>query len=852
MQLSSPGNLGQHQKFCLKEPHEVDLIFSNSPSIVPRPENLLAPSPESSAGGDDHRTCEARRKHLTSSIILDDPELEDHKSPEEMMTKSLKRKGGSTSPILSVDTNVVNDSPEDMRDPHEPVLQVKATPYVNGHLLKSASIDRNPRLSPLGDKNSLLNDRALALSNKSNGMSPSPTIIETSSAQISSSKPTEDVLSEFNSSDMFRSIDISADSGSGHLRVREMAEYQKSDIASGSQNDTTHVEDTFISATALPEKSDVNHMNKTHPITAQDGTQKTKRKFLELRSPSLETVKRHKQVDSSTFDFSGDPQTMADPSILGDKHRQDFFNSRKNIIDSHANEAMKSSTVVPQSLKPGLYGKSIANEGQPGGNLEINAPPYLISRTQTSFPNSEISDIEEATSASGDEEQLEEIHKSAKTDWSLNVASEVAEDQITDRVRLQDTGSNLLTTRVDCHIKHKTVFDQFKATYPDYTATSQQFVAICRKLERLVRDGHMVHQYLWDDFIIRHKTEYPTYLSTCADKAEDPLPYEQFYYKNVVKPLFTNGVVNPENIDQVLLARQQVGNPDDQRNEQQRKNILDVENNVRKEVVKKSTSPPKAPDSDPKPTRPEVMVDVTIDLTSDEKISKSAHRQNLMDFSRRSPRTLPWVTNTSRDEDTPAKHAVARVASSNHVCHSSLRSAPLSSLQRSKTSYRVSPSPKKVAHGNDKESDISTRAEKMISDQSTSIEDLTNITEAQKPDIVFSSSSRFNQDFRLRSPLAPEQREGSRVNHTSTPQDDKFLTKPVIYPHESRRSKAPNETQKEARGRVENTPFATFAKAYAAIRNGNGNSYARDKEKNDNDDGIMQGKCRERSRAEAN
>ena len=805
--------------------------------------------------------------------MSDRTEFKDNSSQEKMIHEFLKRREEPLNTIPPIDTNVMIDSSEEITGPNssgieiastqlpidlkknedyddalqesqqstatgndEPVLQVKATPYVNGHFSKSsAHMDRSHCFSPSKEKNNSLRDRTHF--RESDETRLSSIVIETSSAQISSSKSTEDVLAEFNSSETAQIASTSADSGPAGLGVRAVANHQMSDLAYGSRNNTTHVEDTFISATAPPEMSSGEYVAENPPITTEDDTHKMKRKFLELQSPSLETAKRQKQMGLSTFKSTEEPQVTVDPSILGDEYRQDFYNSRKGLIDSHENEAPHSPTVFPLISSPGSHVKGIFDEGLPGGKVEMDAPFHRTSRKQTNTPDPEDGDLGETSSASADEEQVEKVifresGLATKTVGASNATLKIAESQTTDHTQVRDTIQNSPSNGTGCSIK-PTIFSQFKAAYRDYAATSQQFVAICRKIERLVRDGHMLHQYLWDDFIIRHKTEYPTYLGSCAEEAEDPLPYEKFYQKNIVKPLFTNGIVKPDNIRQVLLPSEQVVNTGDQRSKQQRENILGVDN---------------------------LAASVTIDLTSDEEISHSAERQNLVDFSiRKSPRSLPWVINRFRAEKTPSKKAFSRTSSSSHISHSPFRSASSNFKPLKASSHRGSPSPKKVTFGHDQASDISTRTDTTIFKSGTeeaihtsrnksnvspilhqpkSMQGLksTRVAQAQKSERVSFHDTAPNHDRRLRSSLVPELQKTSRKTHSSTPQDAQASSKFVLSPKESSQGRGRDQSEarqeEEVRGKNENknNTFAAFAKAYAAIRHGNRNSYARDRE----------------------
>jgi hypothetical protein len=74
-----------------------------------------------------------------------------------------------------------------------------------------------------------------------------------------------------------------------------------------------------------------------------------------------------------------------------------------------------------------------------------------------------------------------------------------------------------------------TVFAKFKAAYPDYTGTIKAFTNLCNMINDLDLEGKMVSKWMWDDFIIRNRTDFGPYVTECADDGEDPLPYICFY-----------------------------------------------------------------------------------------------------------------------------------------------------------------------------------------------------------------------------------------------------------------------------------------------------------------------------------
>ena len=96
------------------------------------------------------------------------------------------------------------------------------------------------------------------------------------------------------------------------------------------------------------------------------------------------------------------------------------------------------------------------------------------------------------------------------------------------------------------------IFNKFKATYPAYPGDLRHFTAICRKISLLVKANRMEHQSLWDDFIVRHKIDYPHYLRRCAEEAEDAVPYEDFYQNEIEGPQYQKRVINRRNLNEAL------------------------------------------------------------------------------------------------------------------------------------------------------------------------------------------------------------------------------------------------------------------------------------------------------------
>lgn len=96
------------------------------------------------------------------------------------------------------------------------------------------------------------------------------------------------------------------------------------------------------------------------------------------------------------------------------------------------------------------------------------------------------------------------------------------------------------------------VFVRFRNTYPDYLGTKEHFLGMCKRIRQLIQADRMEHKSLWDDFIIRHKTDYPEYCKRCLENAEDAKPYEQFYHEEIDEPRYTKRLMQPATLGEVI------------------------------------------------------------------------------------------------------------------------------------------------------------------------------------------------------------------------------------------------------------------------------------------------------------
>jgi hypothetical protein len=315
-----------------------------------------------------------------------------------------------------------------------------------------------------------------------------------------------------------------------------------------------------------------------------------------------------------------------------------------------------------------------------------------------------------------------------------------------------------------------TVFERFKTTYPDYMGNEERFIAICKKVNALVQQDRMEHPSLWDDFIIRHMTEYPKYLQRCALDAEDPLPYERFYRNEIDEPNFTKRVVTPKNLREILgISQGDIVTPQQQHHLPQRPNSIAHMDVSPTRSIKSPTRPVSVAVSTPKPPSPQATVDLTNDSDDPEPVQSPRKR----------PRLLPWMSSSPNGVHSPL------------TPRPSLRNAAenLSSPPRTSTKLKSQPS----RDGLYDSPKPGSRATFLSTSPRTSIR-----LKAQSGAKIVEAIPKGTDDDKSSPSISKPNAE--------TPQPENGI---------------PKDWWKD-----DNTPYKKFAKAYLAIRPGKGNHFA--------------------------
>ena len=417
----------------------------------------------------------------------------------------------------------------------------------------------------------------------------------------------------------------------------------------------------------------------------------------------------------------------------------------------------------------------------------------------------------------------------------------------------------------------ESIFDKFKATYPAYPGDLKHFTAMCRRISQLVKANKMEHQSLWDDFIVRHKIEYSQYLRRCAEEAEDTVSYEVFYQTEIEGPQYQNRVISRRNLDEALALIAQQPNLELMQAEPVRDNMSPAKPVNRKLAFKsspvikstphqyapansdgslepgetKSTSPRKSAISckfGRKPSEPPVLVDLTENDLPDNAPKRTKERKIASQ-----PNSLHLVNGVS-DEPPPLQYRqdglgglfVHGTTSPRNTTKSLRRSLPwegsdhgsLQSQGLLNTYHRVI------------QSKWGIKAHELLEPEycygqvwtETMMQLLVEI--ASKVDVGEARN-------RIKGAIDSRIRNNARRGAGHACQDRKVLksdlevvkgvvetsrmstTGPLPTPHTDPAVEGEKEGTPSKWWDDDNSPFRSFARAYASIRHGNGNSFAK-------------------------
>lgn len=534
---------------------------------------------------------------------------------------------------LHVDNTSIESGPSIGSQREEPGLQVKRTPYPNGQVSDVDSQRLESCQSPSKSR-SLPFAGDIRITRGTHALSTQPDIFNASS--IDSQRT---ILSD--------GLAICSD---GEAAINH--QIQKQDVSNGELSICSHGEETGydipdedliawqlqreIASQSQNGASRSTHVEETRLVVEETVFQGTADLRTDLLAPAGTQVKT---IDE---DGRGMKRKLLENELLSPnitkrrRNLRDVGNPDRKFEDISAIEQAlgilsKGASVSPPDQEDGMQlsaedrlnhfgqnknGKAAGHDGE--SPAVQNKPKKLGTRSRSTPPNAEVRQASEdeqglcdkpqtSTGDPGDELMIDVDSQGNKAEKSPNKADSIS-------------GGSVQPAR------NITIFDRFKLSYPEYMGTMQHFAAICSKLQKQIDAGRRLHQALWDDFIIRHKIEYANYLQDCANKAEDPMPYDKFYEDEIDGARFINQVVTRKTLHEALALLPS--------NDKEIKDRGETSYRPSSSRLDKSRHPPRSAQLGPRYTSPQI-----IDLT--EKRSEKSSRRSLPWLSPNTPRSIP-------------------------------------------------------------------------------------------------------------------------------------------------------------------------------------------------------------------
>ena len=659
---------------------------------------------------------------------------------------------------------------------NEPVLQVKRTPNMNGQVSKQTISQLTSDALHVTRGNDLCLESKQAGDLSDNGESSDPIIPGTFDAQLTTLEDGRDnAMLGFDVVDNHNAIDddealvnqqIQSEVDAHSLRSASFSPVKFS-LASSNQSLAQPLE--ALHATGQVPIQAVFSMS---PLKA---TADTKRKAEEPGVLSPNVTKRRKRFKHPPrFNFNQDRQEIQDPGVLARQQRREFFASRRgSVLQSNFVSSIEVHEVEA------LEAEDITNDVSEASKEDEDVGLSLDHQLDLDSGMSQIHGVasgQEPTKFNTLQARNSPVRRPDMPGSTLTINGSTPSESVGAHSAKPSKASTSASSTAG------NIYDRFLAVYPEYTGDLKHCIAMVKKINTLFKEDRMEHRSLWDDFIVRHKMEYRQYLLDCSEKTEDPLPYEKYYRSEIDEPKFTKRVITPNNLAEVLALEGSISSTVLQRRSSVERGAAFKSGNA----VSTPTIRAAAVDS----VRIPPQVCSVIDLTTDSQVHQSKTEPKTSTpggSAKKTPRSLPWAKPDLDSEISPPARQKGTPGSAE-----SSRSLPLSlPFQTSlKTPLSASRSPLRPRYINSDPPPSATKA-------------ITAVRPKRSTAIPKHSQSR----------IAPQDRSSVTdwLDGTS--------------PHTAANEGAPPSTAEWWTD--VNTPFKGFARAYASIESGKGNSFAK-------------------------
>lgn len=651
------------------------------------------------------------------------------------------------------------------------------------------------------------------------------------------------------------------------------------------------------SADQLPRRAGINGVNTSYRragteqlIDSVHGGDKVKRKPEDATFLSPNVSKRRKRLDfPATCEPSEDVEDRQDPSAGARRIRKEFLASRKGsesstpiqspikLLPDRFNETRppaELSSAGPEATQTGTISRGKADTKDVNGQQTAIADGLLPADLEKSpSPGIDSDSIEPAAdephSATVTTTHLDQTIQSVEHDVDFNNPTNQQEGYVTGpddseaRPGAQDPQHEI--TEIDqvsepivkdCLLQSAelsvpdqeaqsapaSIFDIFKATYPTYTGDLKHFVTMCTKISTLLRAGRMEYQFLWDDFIIRQKTEYASYVIGCAEGGEDPMAYEDYYSNIIMETKYRNHVLTRRNLKEALSLIPQGSEAAGTAQETKGKDNTNRKSRAYPQIGPLSPSASSVVSSGPRPAS-------IIDLTGgDQRTHKDSSPTDKQTPSRRS---IPWkehgsplgsdasqtspgssqharfkeFMNTSKISRSPGHKPTARNRHDRPVSRGAMIISAwgVSPNEIIKTKYFDSITQKQVNLMKDIAHDVDlAEGRRLIEKQIRSRTQLMSGTST--PKLADEDLEAVKEAVSQKKPaLAEVQTQRSRVGNDSSMTTSDPMSTSQANASEGLRDPSGSDQW----WRDDSSPFNIFARAYASIKPGHGNAFAK-------------------------
>ncbi|PWY91219.1 hypothetical protein BO70DRAFT_426106 [Aspergillus heteromorphus CBS 117.55] len=277
----------------------------------------------------------------------------------------------------------------------------------------------------------------------------------------------------------------------------------------------------------------------------------------DLQSPTSGQVPEATKSSSqsrilNTYATKGTSSQISDPGQANrESHDVDIFGTQ-------VGSSLSMHDTTPYSTSDMGLNSSARKDQEPSAS--IDGPAY---QSETSNPFSSYREMPSSMSEEAQEQPLLDIESSILVSTGITTghslkrpASDIEHDSPAKRPRTEtdqrstETVSNMVDHgHSTANSESQKIYEKFRRDYPSYSGSFDHFAILCSKLQAVRVNGHLKRSFLWDDFVIKHLEEYPSYLEQCSSAGNKSLVYEDYFASFFSKPSYKKRSLTAHGID---------------------------------------------------------------------------------------------------------------------------------------------------------------------------------------------------------------------------------------------------------------------------------------------------------------